>query len=84
MVESCIRFDDCVGTIWRDNDDEVAIARFGAGFTVDLFDFLLVVLLPSSLALESDRFVVEVFSNRAVVEDRAAKTLKEIWLSSNF
>lgn len=42
LVESCIRLDDCVGTICRDNEDEVAIARFGAGFTVavDLFDFL--------------------------------------------
>lgn len=73
MVESCIRFDDWVGTIWRDNEDEVAIARFGAGFTVDLLDFRRVVLLPSSFALESDRFVDEVFSSRAVVEDRAGK-----------
>lgn len=71
LVESCIRFDDWVGTICRDNEDEVAIARFGAGFTVDLFDLLRVDLLPSTFAFESDRFVVEVFCNKAVVEDRA-------------
>lgn len=68
-----MRLDDCVGTIWRDNEDVVAIARFGAGFTVVLFDFLREVLLPSFFPFESDRFVVEVFSIRAVVEDRAVK-----------
>lgn len=68
-----MRFDDCVGTICRDSEDEVAIARFGAGFTVGLFDFLRVDLLPSTFAFESDRFVVEVFCNRAVVEERAVQ-----------
>lgn len=75
-----MRLDDCVGAIWRDNEDEVATARFGAGFTVGLFDFLRVVLLPSALALELDCFVVEVFSIRAVVEDRAVKIKEKIVL----
>ncbi len=73
MVESCIRFDDCVGTICRANEDEVAIARFGAGFTVVLVDFLREVLLVSLLPFESVCFVVDVFASRAVDEDRAKR-----------
>lgn len=73
LVESWIRFDDWVGTICRDKEDEVAIARFGAGFTVVLLDFLRVVLLPPFLVFESVCLVVDVFCNRAVDDDRAVK-----------
>lgn len=70
-----MRLDDWVGTICRDKEDEVAIARFGAGFTVVLLfdDFLRVVLFPSLLAFESVCFVVDVFCKNAVDADRAVK-----------
>lgn len=74
-----MRFDDWVGTICRDKEDEVAIARFGAGLTVGLVDFLRGVLLASFLVFELVCFVVDVFCNRAVDDDRAVE--KEIYIS---